>query len=495
MNTARFTSTLLTVTFGLVAAFTLWQPANCTAGTYTVSAHGSATDGVSRSDLNTRTSATGGQDYNVGNCAHCHEQHASVGGSEPSPTGGPDNYLGMDPEQDFCLECHGNGGNDSSASAGAPDDIKTDIDKTGGRHNVYLSDTAHRAHETITDIKDDKHIECTDCHNPHAAGTTLHHTHDGTQILDPITSVTTHTNAIATTSPLYKATGIEANYTGIDSNWGNDNIDYGDPYSAMQTATKEYQICFKCHTKANISVESWGDPADPAMAWTDVGMEFNPYNKSFHPVVSGLSGGVSGSSALNPAQLIAPWNVDVGTQTMYCTDCHESDSGLAGPHGSAVKWMLAGTNKAWPYCDKGKNGRQETGTYRTLGDMDLDINTSQGTFCRNCHPNDVPTSPVINDAHDQTNHSGTACVDCHIRIPHGGRVSRLIAADNSDTYTMPDRYTSDGAGDNTDAATAPKVRKFIKTDATDYSKGNCYSTAGECDGTSAHGPDITGESW
>ncbi|MDH4321710.1 MAG: hypothetical protein OEV73_09470, partial [Desulfobulbaceae bacterium] len=348
------------------------------------------------------------------------------------------------------------------------------------RHTLTLSETAHRPTETLADIAAAKHVECTDCHNPHAAGHTKH------------TKGIVGGNAIVTnSSPLYKATGIVPTYTGIDPNWGNNTIEYGS-YSAIQAVDKEYQICFKCHTRANLNVESWGTTPPASYAWTDVGMEFNPLNKSHHPVVSALTG--SGSSKLTATQLSTPWAANAGTQTMYCTDCHESDSTIAGPHGSATKWILAGTNKAWPYTLKSKNGRNDTTVYRTLDTMESDLGTEEGLFCRNCHPNTKSSS--INSAHSRTNHTTTKCVDCHIRIPHGGRVSRLIAADNSDTYTMPARYTSDGAGLNTGGTNVPYVKEFIKAaSGAGYNAVNCTTSSG-CTGGSGHTTTSNGgEEW
>ncbi len=51
---------------------------------YTTSAHG-CSNGVDRCDP---TEANPFPEYAVGNCAHCHEQHASIGGSEPVPSSG-----------------------------------------------------------------------------------------------------------------------------------------------------------------------------------------------------------------------------------------------------------------------------------------------------------------------------------------------------------------------------------------------------------------------
>ena len=76
------------------------------AGTYLYSAHGNSTYGVAR------TSTTHTQ-YATGHCAHCHEQHASIGGDEPSPDSlaGPDDYLLFSDNHtsqtvNFCFDCH-----------------------------------------------------------------------------------------------------------------------------------------------------------------------------------------------------------------------------------------------------------------------------------------------------------------------------------------------------------------------------------------------------
>jgi cytochrome c553 len=92
-------------------------PGMANSGPYLNSAHGNS--GVSGYGVNrTSISAFG---YSKGNCAHCHEQHASIGGSEPMPnTGensGPDIYLLFGKLWDavgtaaiqknvFCFLCH-----------------------------------------------------------------------------------------------------------------------------------------------------------------------------------------------------------------------------------------------------------------------------------------------------------------------------------------------------------------------------------------------------
>src|SRR4030043_740937 len=48
--------------------------------TYTISAHGNTSYGVNRTGLSSFN-------YSIGNCAHCHEQHASIAGQTITPSG------------------------------------------------------------------------------------------------------------------------------------------------------------------------------------------------------------------------------------------------------------------------------------------------------------------------------------------------------------------------------------------------------------------------
>ena len=204
------------------------------------------------------------------------------------------------------------------------------------------------------------------------------------------------------------------------------------------TATKEYEICFKCHSGVNGTL-TWGALEGPS-AWTDPGIEFNPENKSAHPVVRTLN--ELSSSPLNTNWLLSPWNANAGNQTMYCSDCHAADSTepdkSSGAHNSGIKWMLAGTNKSWPYQGTASNGMSAvTGTW-TLGNSATNAGTADGLFCLNCHP-----VTNTNDTHKTANQT-IACVSCHIRVPHGGKVPRLI---NTDTGGKVPRYSPDGNGE------------------------------------------------
>jgi hypothetical protein len=75
---------------------------------YTSSAHGNTSYGVNRDSMSIQE----GHGYPEGHCAHCHEQHASVGGTEPAPDNQePAVYLCFrspfrNQRTGFCVKCH-----------------------------------------------------------------------------------------------------------------------------------------------------------------------------------------------------------------------------------------------------------------------------------------------------------------------------------------------------------------------------------------------------
>jgi predicted CxxxxCH...CXXCH cytochrome family protein len=215
------------------------------------------------------------------------------------------------------------------------------------------------------------------------------------------------------------------------------------------TATQELQICFKCHAGATATTGGGLITAPTAAAaFTDLSLEFNPNIMSGHPIITGLNNYPSALApkALTAAKMKAPWNVTVGTQVMTCSDCHATDTAASkGPHGSAVKWMLSGTNKAWPYTTTGGNGTS-TGTLFTVATYSTNNGTANGLFCLNCH-----TVTASNNWHSNADVATTggrhgsnaimACASCHVRVPHGGKISRLLQTTNA-----PARYKSNGNG-------------------------------------------------
>jgi len=216
-------------------------------------------------------------------------------------------------------------------------------------------------------------------------------------------------------------------------------------------------LCFKCHSSFY-----WGAGTPPnglspngtvaTPVETDVAMEFNPNNRSGHPVLASLNN-FTGSAAPRPlaaAQMVAPWNVAVGTQTMSCNDCHNTDAAspaAQGPHGSAVTFMI-------------KNGAAKPG-WPTAAASAAGFAT---TFCSDCHANA--------NVHGRDGAHQTSCYRCHIVIPHGGKMSRLIGDNNG---TMPARYSYSNNLANM------YIQSFTKA-ATDagYQQSNCQSGTSGC---------------
>lgn len=94
-------SMLLALCLMLCLMWALYRD-SVSSGPYLNSAHGNTTYGVDR----IRT-GTGGFGYSKGNCAHCHEQHASIGGQTITPQGYAlfyDNVIGIC--DGVCFRCH-----------------------------------------------------------------------------------------------------------------------------------------------------------------------------------------------------------------------------------------------------------------------------------------------------------------------------------------------------------------------------------------------------
>jgi nitrate/TMAO reductase-like tetraheme cytochrome c subunit len=428
---------------------------NVSAATYSTSAHGNTTSGVYNRALDGNNNSFG-----RGNCAHCHDQHASRVVNSASTTHTPNGNLGFLSEEILCLDCH-----DGSP---ATDNIDTDINKSYGHGSVMIGNSGrHLAGETsVSGVSTSAHVECTDCHNPHMAQTG---NHDDSSY--PSTSVDTTQNDVS--NALLEVDGVS--FSSYPTNWSNaTSWSASGGANSYAVATKEYQICFKCHSSANGSTDGWDGNPGGAGEWTDLALEFNPANASYHPVLQAIS------SPLNSVQLIGVDHTWKPGSTMYCSDCHASDASVAGPHGSATKWMLVGTYKNWPYTSASDNGGS-SGTYAYLTAADT-------TFCRNCHVD--PSSGSSNNVHGRSDHQSSTkgrCINCHIRVPHGGKGQRLINANNGGT--LPDRYYPDGNGG--DFNSSGPLAKFLRESYHNYGKSDCRTNASNCNKHASQNPSTT----
>ncbi len=205
-------------------------------------------------------------------CESCHNPHNS--GSNVM-------LLKYQAEESNCNDCHN--GNVASKNVAAQ------FAKTY-RHNISNYTNVHIANEpaAVTNM----HVECVDCHNPHASRNQA--------------AVAPNVNGFLT--------GVKGvNQSGV----------------AVNPAVFAYEICYRCHAG------SPGAPTPPTpriIVQNNVRLEFASGNPSYHSVAA---------AGVNPnvPSLIAPWT---SSSRLYCTDCHASDgaSSPAGPHGSIYPHIL-----------------------------------------------------------------------------------------------------------------------------------------------------------
>ena len=217
-------------------------------------------------------------------CADCHRIH-----SAPQRRW----LLRFVREEDNCLNCH-NGGV-------ARKNIDSEIRKPSG-HPVQRFARNHVPDENPRVAP--PHVECTDCHNPHAAAT---------QVISNVNRP--GLGQISETMRFVSGVNLA-----------------GRP---IRRSRFEYEVCFKCHGD-NIARSAVRAIARQ-ITQTNTRLEFQPGNPSFHPVIA---------PRRNPdvVSLLSPWRTG---SVMRCTDCHNSDAAgsggalaVRGPHGSIYDPIL-----------------------------------------------------------------------------------------------------------------------------------------------------------
>jgi len=369
-------------------------------------------------------------------CLSCHDTHTSEGSRWLLNAG--TNSSGESASEETCYRCHSATGNVLTLSANLGD-IQTEFNKIAAMpisdspevHTIENGDF-----EETMDVNK-RHVECSDCHHPHrmvkkqlfnedastadALGT---HKHEAGVIHSNIISGVLR--GISGVEPNYGATGVITDYTVKKGNPSvNSSTDVTEDY-----VTREYQICFKCHSDNAIDVFPKA-LSNGVIINTNTASEFHPIedvtgnnHRSWHPVV-----GATGRTSADVATYEAPFNQGIGTQTMYCSDCHASESantgGMKGPHGSNHQSILIG------------NWDQDTGIGRT------------SDLCFQCHKFEQYANPVSGDVlksgfscstctgvsqenlhlvHAQAAADGSAikCGLCHVKIPHGWKNKALL---------------------------------------------------------------------
>lgn len=204
-------------------------------------------------------------------CKSCHRSHGA---------GSQEWILSEAAEEDNCLGCHGG----SVAST----DILSQITEPF-RHGVELSAGVHTPNEDPT-LPMTSHVECTDCHSPHASAD------------------------ITAQAPL--ASGALRGVSGVSQTG-----------AALETVSNEYEVCFKCHGPFSMTQPV----VNRQVPQNDKVLQFDLSSPSYHPV-EGLG------RSLDVPSLFPPMN---STTIIYCSDCHANQNGpgaggtgASGPHGS-----------------------------------------------------------------------------------------------------------------------------------------------------------------
>lgn len=410
-------------------------------GPYLDSAHGNSSYGVNRSGL----SSSG---YSRGNCVHCHEQHASIGGSEPNPTGGPDKYclLGNNfscktskpyiQSDNVCFYCHIGTGilqtpvfynyNYSITFGGHTDSTPNNIFdafNSTSYHNLYdiwRLITGQYGSKTFTSFPYDSN-PCSGCHNIHIAKKSCGKpsgSFDANK--SAISKPSDHGNLWGDDDPSERMTAVGYDYQ-PPRYYSSSNLEPDGASSDRTTQagkTPDYvKFCTDCHTSTANSVWSttlsrWLRPID----WNNE----NHGKGNADGSLCGDNPYPSGASGLG--------------KVLSCLDCHE-------PHGSPNAFLIrrevngstlggsinSFSDANWHYlCDRCHKDDKEIDSgcqedhYYIIHHRNSGCNTDAPyalSQCGNCHTNVGGPPPPDNCGR---NESKKICTDCHY---HGSSVT------------------------------------------------------------------------
>lgn len=424
-----------------------------------------------------------GVSFSVGQaaCQNCHDPHTVQGAKRLLREGTNDALVsgvkagitGKSSLEETCYQCHSATGAVLVGQNGTlpytVPNIKSDFAKTvhmpiEAQPEVHDIGNAPGVPQPGMDfiesasLLNQRHAECTDCHNPHRALKNKLFNNTGTTTSGTHSHAAGHTNIAS--GALKGSWGVEPNYGsatfGIDPT--SFTIKRGDPgpTGADTTVTnsyvtREYQICLKCHSNyaygstppsLGITPGSTTSSTNSVTQFTNQAMEFQSpvahqaeatpqaasagLHRSWHPVMrnTGRTPSIRQASATN---WLTPWNgtSDVGNQTMYCSDCHGSevtgtgvvpdnnttgtmeDGNPWGPHGSNNPFILkalwnsaTGTGNSTHLCFKCHSYTK----YATRGGGSSGFGGSKDANLHSYHADKIGT---------------LLCTWCHVAVPHG----------------------------------------------------------------------------
>ena len=429
-------------------------------------------------------------------CLNCHDTH-SVHGSRRLLREGTDSIgsprSGGNPAlEETCYQCH----SQIPVVTNAANEVKniqtdfnlarhmpiTSFDQAAGTevHDIVDADFTEPQALLGKPGQTNRHAECTDCHNPHRV---LRNSlfNDTGMLQATHEHAASHSNLAS--GALRGSWGVEPVYgaTAFPTLPNNYLVKQGDGGIGASTdvnslwVTREYQVCLKCHsdyayidnnafptgTRPNLTGTGGGTPPNinGLTQYTNQAVEFqSPLTHTGEP--AGLTGSGAGSNfegganfnhrswhpVMNPtlrdtgtrqasaAAWLPPWNSAVGSQTMYCSDCHGSTTAAEsvvppgnnpwGPHGSANDFVLKGT---WD-AQTGGNDRDNPAPDPANG------------LCFKCHERETYADRngdnrnsgfggnQSNNLHAfHTDKVGSMhCMWCHTAVPHGWKNKALL---------------------------------------------------------------------
>jgi len=369
------------------------------AGSYLDSAHGNSGYGVNRSDIDGKYSG-----FATGNCAHCHESHASVQGTEPQPAGGPaphtlfaDSFNSSRTQgpytdsDDFCFYCHSDGtgqqvkNQDYSVTFGGgtantgPQSIMAAFNQVS-YHNLFdiwnfLSNNA-----TYSAWFAKLGNPCSACHNAHLAKRNWDSGQTGFPLLSAISTPGNSTGLWGETEVMTSYFNYEAPFAfntnrepaGVGEQDGGNTPDY-------------VGFCTSCHNPDTILTSTTLSREISKVNWGSTGL-----NQDKHGALTR-----DGNSYFREPYLTA-----AGIKSNFvlsCLDCHES-------HGSSNIMMLRSRI----------NGEALGGAVTTTDSL--------SSVCKRCHTDDLAAAAGtgLADKWEYVHHTAAdapypeaSCTDCH----------------------------------------------------------------------------------
>ncbi len=237
-----------------------------------------------------------GSSTTTSQCGVCHETHSAASR----------NLVKAASTTEQCYTCHsgGVGGADVEAQYALGQPANDPATRSYWSHDTsdpgdHTLDSTNEFQGTLT-----RHSQCSDCHDPH-----------GAKPSKPVMTSTgwtasggfTKVSGVAVTNG---AAGTVPTYTRLDG--------------MLQPVTAEYQLCFKCHS--SYTTLPADVPGKPSQNFTDLAVQFNPANPSYHPIEAAgrnqtqkLADSLAGPS---PYKL---WNFTTN-DTVRCVSCHASNT-------------------------------------------------------------------------------------------------------------------------------------------------------------------------